>query len=290
MIKNHLKGKIPDLLNQKDNQVFIDWLGGGHDRQLAREREANANSNGALSVAARNLQGVPEDASTAYKALDGDGNPAPKELLEAMSIHAETTANSMKELAVSIKEAAVAYETLMDVELKRKRELFAVEVENKIKMAKADVECKLMVADAEAKAVLKVAEAKSKVFSPVQLPADLDERAPSMEPALGNAISRSASPLDMQPQHAQPSDDTETEGEDNDNENDPRTDDKDGYLFTDEEWEALSTAQKLSYYQVRGATAEFDFFFAGGSNQKSNARNQVRNVLKSANHLMLLYS
>ena len=52
LIKNHLKGKIPDMLNQKDNQVFLDWLGGGHDKQLAREREANAQSNRVLSMAA----------------------------------------------------------------------------------------------------------------------------------------------------------------------------------------------------------------------------------------------
>jgi hypothetical protein len=61
LIKNHLKGRIPEMLNSKDNQVFMDYLAGGQSRQVAMEREANAASGGVLSVAARNLVVADED-------------------------------------------------------------------------------------------------------------------------------------------------------------------------------------------------------------------------------------
>jgi hypothetical protein len=60
LIKNHLKGRIPDMLNDKDNQVFMDYLAGGRSKQVEKEREANAQSGGVLSVAARNLAVVTE--------------------------------------------------------------------------------------------------------------------------------------------------------------------------------------------------------------------------------------
>lgn len=58
LIKNHLKGKIPTLLNAKDNKIFMDYLAGGHDKQISEERQANASSSGVLSVAARNQMAV----------------------------------------------------------------------------------------------------------------------------------------------------------------------------------------------------------------------------------------
>jgi hypothetical protein len=61
LVKNHLKGKIPDMLNAKDNQIFLDYLAGGQSRQIAVERAANAQSKGVLSVAARNIEGLPEE-------------------------------------------------------------------------------------------------------------------------------------------------------------------------------------------------------------------------------------
>ena len=61
LIKNHLKGRIPDMLNDKDNQVFMDYLAGGQNKKVATEREANAQSGGMLSVAARNLTMANED-------------------------------------------------------------------------------------------------------------------------------------------------------------------------------------------------------------------------------------
>ena len=62
LVKKHLKGKIPDMLNAKDNRVFLDYLAGGQSRQIAVERAANAQSKGVLSVAARNIEGVPTEA------------------------------------------------------------------------------------------------------------------------------------------------------------------------------------------------------------------------------------
>jgi hypothetical protein len=61
LVKNHLKGRIPDMLNAKDNQIFLDYLAGGQSRQIAVERAANAQSKGVLSVAARNIEGLPEE-------------------------------------------------------------------------------------------------------------------------------------------------------------------------------------------------------------------------------------
>ncbi len=63
LAKNHLKGKIPDMLNAKDNQVFLDYLAGGQNRRIAVERAANAQSTGVLSMGARNVCGV-EDTTT----------------------------------------------------------------------------------------------------------------------------------------------------------------------------------------------------------------------------------
>ncbi len=63
LVKNHLKGKIPDMLNAKDNQIFLDYLAGGQNRRIAVERAANAQSTGVLSMGARNMCGV-EDMTT----------------------------------------------------------------------------------------------------------------------------------------------------------------------------------------------------------------------------------
>jgi hypothetical protein len=65
LIKNNMKGTIPAMLNEKDNQVFLNYLAGGQNQQIAKETEANAASNGPLNVAARNFVGVEEDADKA---------------------------------------------------------------------------------------------------------------------------------------------------------------------------------------------------------------------------------
>jgi hypothetical protein len=62
LAKNHLRGEIPTILNTKDNQVFLDYLAGGQSRQVATERAANAQSTGILSMGARNVLGIPEQA------------------------------------------------------------------------------------------------------------------------------------------------------------------------------------------------------------------------------------
>ena len=58
------------MLNDKDNQVFLDYLAGGRNAQVAMEREANAQSNGVLSVAARNLA----DGQNAQVAVESGAN------------------------------------------------------------------------------------------------------------------------------------------------------------------------------------------------------------------------
>jgi hypothetical protein len=60
LAKNHLRGEIPTILNTKDNQVFLDYLAGGQNQRIAVERAANAQSDGILSMGARNVQGIPE--------------------------------------------------------------------------------------------------------------------------------------------------------------------------------------------------------------------------------------
>ena len=60
LVKRHLRGPIPEMLNAKDNQVFLDYLAGGQNSRIAVERAANAQSGGVLSVAARNAAGLPE--------------------------------------------------------------------------------------------------------------------------------------------------------------------------------------------------------------------------------------
>jgi hypothetical protein len=84
LIKTCLKGPIVEMLNKKDNQVFLDYLAGGQSTRIAQvdaslkfyyiqvffiqransqheqERSANAASDGALNVAARNLAAAEE--------------------------------------------------------------------------------------------------------------------------------------------------------------------------------------------------------------------------------------
>ncbi len=65
VVKKHLKGKIPDMLNAKDNHVFLDYLAGGQNRRIAVEPAANAQSTGVLSMGARNVCGVEETTTDA---------------------------------------------------------------------------------------------------------------------------------------------------------------------------------------------------------------------------------
>jgi hypothetical protein len=105
LIKNHLKGEIPSMLNAKDNQVFMDYLSGGHSKDISREREANASSNGVMSVAARNIMGALAAAAPKGKAI------SPSVLSQAMSEHMDRYAiikeasNDAHKLVASMAEA-----------------------------------------------------------------------------------------------------------------------------------------------------------------------------------------
>ena len=65
LAQKHLKGVVADKLREKNMQLAMNHFGGGYSQQIAREQAAFAASNGAVSMAARNLMGVPEDAGTA---------------------------------------------------------------------------------------------------------------------------------------------------------------------------------------------------------------------------------
>ena len=185
LIKTRLKGEIPDMLNQKDNQVFIDWLGGGHDKQIQREREANAKYNGPMSMAARNLQGVPEAASAP---VDSSKKPVFIVSKEELQLAARLAGNvkGMRKDAESVfstlKDAMQVQEEYHSQELKRKREILEfdesskrrmavvenetlaskaeTEAQNKAKLAETEAQNKKLLAEAEAEGTNKLAEAK----------------------------------------------------------------------------------------------------------------------------------
>ncbi len=97
VVKNHLKGKIPDMLNAKDNHVFLDYLAGGQNRRIAVERAANAQSTGLLSMGARNVCGV-EDMT-----IDAHATIITEEQL-ALIKEARQELETVQVLAVAVKE------------------------------------------------------------------------------------------------------------------------------------------------------------------------------------------
>jgi hypothetical protein len=155
LIKKHLKGKIADMLNAKDNQVFLDYLAGGPSEQIASERVANADSKGPLSVAARNLVG----GHGSERMLTEAARDA-RRLMESME--------KAKASYVDFSETKLMYEEkLHQAELKRKAELQAHELlihEAEMKR-KADMEAQelqMHEADMKHKAEMQVYEMKLK--------------------------------------------------------------------------------------------------------------------------------
>lgn len=94
-----------DKLNAKDNQVFLDYMAGGQDSQIAREREVNASSGGALNVAARNLAGLSESA------------------IENADKEAFQLAQDAREYVVQLGNARSAYMQLMNTRLEMEAKL-----------------------------------------------------------------------------------------------------------------------------------------------------------------------
>lgn len=131
LVKNHLKGKIPEMLNSKDNQVFLDYLAGGQSRQVAMEREANGQSGGVLSVAARNL------AFEQGGNLMDDGDVAMKEIQDVK--------NELQVMASLAREVRGLPDTFKEI-----RKEFSELEEVKLSYAKKDHEQKLQFKQEEA--------------------------------------------------------------------------------------------------------------------------------------------
>jgi hypothetical protein len=112
LIKRHLKGEIADMLNAKDNQVFLDYLAGGRSRQIARERVANADSQGALSVAARNLVGS-----------NNEGSLVTSNKVQEMHALIKETNRDSQELAASLGKATQSYATFIDTQIQYTKKL-----------------------------------------------------------------------------------------------------------------------------------------------------------------------
>jgi hypothetical protein len=50
VVKDNLNGNIPDMLRQKNNMMFMDYLARGLSKAITEEREANTMSNGAVNA------------------------------------------------------------------------------------------------------------------------------------------------------------------------------------------------------------------------------------------------
>lgn len=183
LIKKHLTGRIPDMLNKKDNQVFLDWLAGGQDKQVAMEREANARSNGALSVAARNL-GSGGGGNAIVQSAQVVGTD-PRDIEDAKIL-----AQSFKDAAGSCGDLVVFKKQLLQVEnegheqdLKRRRELIQVENEGheqdlkrRKELAEAEAEALQLEAHGRLKAAAIEAEAMRKLAEARLAVAEMEER------------------------------------------------------------------------------------------------------------------
>ena len=153
--KNHLKGGIPAMLNAKDNQVFMDYLAGGQNKQVAREREANACSSGALSTAARNAVGLHEapQGSSAPVPVAASVAPGGMQLLDRESCALlAAAASDAEKLAMQLRLCSTAFADFADTRAKAERMLLVqqlllaaekAEVERKLAVEKAETEKKL---------------------------------------------------------------------------------------------------------------------------------------------------
>ena len=151
LIKTCLKGELVDKLNAKDNQVFLDYIAGGQNAQIAQEREANATSGGALNAAARNAVGLDESPS----AIGGvqESASAVRELAlqlqECRNIFAELPLTSViqadtaaaKELVVQLRECKVVYVDFASTKLEMEAKLHEQAIE--FARAKAEMEAQL---------------------------------------------------------------------------------------------------------------------------------------------------
>ena len=132
------------MLNEKDNQVFIDYLAGGQSTKIAEERSANATSSGVLSVAARNLQGVEEKIDTPSvedkpsPALGG-GNGGVIELIKATSNETAKLVENMVDVVTLMTAQTNMSAKLHEQNLKRKQEMHELDMMHKRQMLELDM-------------------------------------------------------------------------------------------------------------------------------------------------------
>jgi hypothetical protein len=187
LIKKHLKGKIADMLNAKDNQVFLDYLAGGPSEQIASERVANADSKGALSVAARNLVGghgsermLTEAARDARRLMESmeKAKASYVDFSETKLVYEE----KLHQAELKRKAEMQAHELLIhEAEMKHKAEMEAQEMKRKADMETQDMKRKanMEAQEMKRKAEMQAYEMKLKAEIQAQemkLKADMEER------------------------------------------------------------------------------------------------------------------
>ena len=144
LIKTCLKGEMVDMLNTKDNQVFLDYLAGGQDKRIAAERQANASSDGALNVAARNVT-APSAATTNTSAAAVQQQMQPQDensmAKDVSVISIKESIDDAKELALELRNCKAAYMDFSETKLEMEAKLHnqAVDFAN----AKLEMEAKL---------------------------------------------------------------------------------------------------------------------------------------------------
>ena len=133
LIKTCLKGEMVDMLNAKDNQVFLDYLAGGQDARIAGERAANAVSGSALNVAARNATGAGEGAVGQAAGIQMEGFVSASVIQESIS--------AARELTGQFRECKEAYVDFAQTRLEMEAKLHEQAVE--FAKAKLEMEAKL---------------------------------------------------------------------------------------------------------------------------------------------------
>ena len=190
LICDCLKGEMAVAIRAKKMDVFIDHLCGGQNAQIACEREANAVSNSAINVAARNVAGVGEGTAQISSVGDVSALSSAAVVVQQGDDTFAVTVNAIRgacsevmELAVQLRDCKVAYvdyaNTKLEMEAKLNEQAFehakamrAAEAKALEDLAKARREAEASAhaqslehakekSEAEAKALEVVANAKS---------------------------------------------------------------------------------------------------------------------------------
>ena len=215
LIKNHLKGDIPDMLNDKDNRVFLDYLAGGQNRKIAQERAANAASDGVLSVAARNLAGAGEaqeelmvgkEQLTVVKEITYETRELTVSLVKAKEAFVDFAQTRMamnqQEHVFDMKRKTEAHELdtcnkkqMLDLELDGKKQMLDLDLDGKKRMLELRAE-EARVEEMYARARLLVAQAAAAAVA-VPVPSAPEYRAAPPVPLFGVVVAPCGSEVGM---------------------------------------------------------------------------------------------